>query len=487
VPAERLAALRIGLAAVLLLDVLFSYWPHRHDFFGRESLGDPVLFSWRIRWNSEVVAEDLHDLPEDIVEHDPFQQTLAQRWRWSLLKEVEDPTVIHAAMLAWIAGIVCLLFGLCTRSAAVIVWVLSTSFATINNAIDNAGDEIRYIMLFYLMVCPAGAVWSIDAWLGRRFGVKATRAIGGLAAFAWACLVMLLVLQLVPTVSDLAARLLLVSCGVISAVAVWAWWVPRPLRGRIFVYPWALRLLFVQLIFIYFCNGLFKATGADWNRGDSLYYVLGDLTLTRWSFAQFHLPYWLTKLFTHAVLIWEVGFPFLVVLPWVLANWLEQPGNRYPVSVLWLIIILGLCCWIGWVYGDSRLWKLVITSALWTLVGGLWYSLLWLKRRAPLAIPLLATTLRLIVVLTLSFGVAFHLGIGLSMELGGFVPYILCMYLPLLPWERLRVRPRSSPLPCTRGRGAGGEGVITGQTQSPSPQPLSPEAGARGYSDNALT
>src|SRR5262245_39636294 len=38
VRAERLAALRIGLAAVLLADILTTYGPHVHDFYGPDSL-----------------------------------------------------------------------------------------------------------------------------------------------------------------------------------------------------------------------------------------------------------------------------------------------------------------------------------------------------------------------------------------------------------------------------------------------------------------
>src|SRR5262249_51638808 len=37
----------------------------------------------------------------------------------------------------------------------------------------------------------------------------------------------------------------------------------------------------------------------------------------------------------------------------------------------------------------------------------------------------------------LVLGAAFHVGIGLSMELACFALYMLCLYLPLLPWERL--------------------------------------------------
>ena len=39
--------------------------------------------------------------------------------------------------------------------------------------------------------------------------------------------------------------------------------------------------------------------------------------------------------------------------------------------------------------------------------------------------------------LALVLGVMFHLGIMASMELGPFVPYALCMYLPLIPLEWL--------------------------------------------------
>jgi hypothetical protein len=182
----------------------------------------------------------------------------------------------------------------------VTAWVLSTSVANINPSLENAGDVIRGIILFYLMLTPCGAAWSLDAWRRRRAG---------------------------------------------------------RLAGPVFVYPWALRLLFLQMVFIYVCNGLYKLMGPDWRSGDSLYYVLGDLVLSRWSYAQVPVPYLLTRILTWVVLAWELAFPLLV-------------------------------CW-----RPTR-------------------------------------------VAALLFGVAFHLGIGLTMELGGFVPYMLCFYLPLVPWER---------------------------------------------------
>jgi uncharacterized membrane protein YphA (DoxX/SURF4 family) len=261
------------LAGLLFLDILCTYLPQVSDLFGRDSLGSPEAFRW-------------------------YGQT--PRWHWSVLRGVEDPNVLRLVAVLWAGSTLFLALGLWTRVSAVVTWVLSTSFASLNCSIDNAGDEIRGIILLYLMLSPCGAAWSLDCWLKRRRG-------------RWA--------------------------------------------GPAFISPWALRLLFVQMVWIYFSNGLFKLSGDRWRSGDSLYYVLADLTLARWSYAQIPVPYLLTRLLSWGVLIWEAGFPLWVALPWT--------------------------------------------------------------RKA-----------------ALFFGVAFHLGIALTMELGFFVPYTLTLYLPLLPWER---------------------------------------------------
>jgi hypothetical protein len=306
VRAERLAALRIGLCTVLLLDVLLTYWPNAAVFFGRDSFGSPEVVTWM--FPAERAPDPLSDATGW------FSWLLRQpRWRWSLLRDVQDPRVITAAMAVWLVAISLTLVGLCTRLTAVVVWVLSTSFAYLNPNIDNAGDQVRGIILFYLMLTPCGAAWSLDAWLSRRGGPR----------------------------------------------------VPA------FIYPWALRLLFVQMVLIYFCNGVHKFVGHDWRAGTSLYLVLGDLTLARFSYTSLPVPYSLLRLSAWFVLVWEVMFPILV------------------------------------------LWRPVRVVAL-------------------------------------AFGAAFHVGIWVTMELGCFAPYMLCLYLPLLPWERWvdRRSPDTAPRFC---------------------------------------
>ncbi len=307
VRAERLAALRIGLALVLLIDVLTTYLPNATLFYGPDGFAANGSFDW-------YITKPKHWPPHNWGEAKEDYQDPPRKWLWSVLYREGDPyeaPVIYLAMVVWIVALVGLLFGFCTRINAVIVWVLSTSFANINTYIDNGGDLVRGIALFYLIWCPSGAVWSVDAWLRKR-------------------------------------------------------------KGPLFVSPWALRLLFLQMVFIYWCNGLHKVVGEDWQKGQALYYVLGDLTLARFSYALSPLPvewtYWVTRLMSWFVLTWEVTLPLLLI------------------------------------------WRPV--------------------RRVALV-----------------FGALFHLGILASMELGFFAPYMLCLYLPLLPWEKLadRWQKKSAP------------------------------------------
>jgi hypothetical protein len=418
VRAERLAALRIGLAGCLLLDILCTYLPGLDSFFSQDSLGNATVFDWRtnaprLSWSLLRGVGDplvtflamtvwlvatlwiLTDLGTRALrgggprERDPLRFSLpswvvagtlfvlsfwsrmpGQRgeleyaflvplpliglsiafyaldvlrrlrndggggwirplilvaclssvvllgaglslssaaqlppeavWSRVLGPWNKDPPVMHAAMFIWAGATLLLLLGLWTRPAAIASWALSISFANLNDKIDNAGDTIRIIIQFYLMLCPCGAVWSLDRLWRRWRG------------------------QDVPV---------------------------------LYVAPWPLRLLFVQLAFIYFCNGFYKLFGGSWREGDSLFYVLRDFTLTRFSPADIPLPLWALRIMTWTVLAWEVSFPVLAL-------------NR------------------------------------WT---------------------------RLVALL---FGVGFHLGIFASMELGFFVPYTLCIYLTFVPWER---------------------------------------------------
>ncbi len=98
VRAERLAALRIGVAIMLLVDVFTLYLPHADAFFGRDSLGSPEVFA-------------------------PSALSL----RWSLLRGVESPAAVTGVFVVWAVSATLLLLGVLPRFSAMVAWALSVS------------------------------------------------------------------------------------------------------------------------------------------------------------------------------------------------------------------------------------------------------------------------------------------------------------------------------------------------------------------------
>jgi hypothetical protein len=144
VPAQRLAALRIGVGLVLLLDVLATYLPRAADFFGPEGLSAQGTLVGTAAW------PDWHRVLLD-------QVTTFETWRLLLW--------------AWAAAACLLTLGLLPRVAAAAAWFLSISLTSIYPAMHNSGDQVRSILLLYLALSPCGAVWSVTAlWKGRRNG-----------------------------------------------------------------------------------------------------------------------------------------------------------------------------------------------------------------------------------------------------------------------------------------------------------------------------
>lgn len=212
--------------------------------------------------------------------------------------------VISASFVVFVGAAGCLCLGLFSRSSAFLCWVLLLSFTNLNPLINSRGDAIRDIIPFYLMLGPCGAAWSLDSLIARRRGA---------------------------------------------------------VHGRVFVSPWPVRMLLIQLCTIYFFTGLFKLFSDDWWSGRCLYYVLCDLVLARNSFNDLRIPYPLLQLGTWFALLWEVTFPL-----WLLTRWsriavfligvsfhlgtfavLELGGFEWYMTVLYLPLIP----WSRWLRG----------------------------------------------------------------------------------------------------------------------------------------
>jgi hypothetical protein len=235
VRAERLAALRVGVGLVLLLDILATYLPFLRDYYGPGSLADPDVFASRFAW---------------------------PHGHWSVLRALPDTWGPPAALAVWALAALALTVGWHPRAAAAVAWALSLSFFNSNYYLHNSGDRLRHTLLFILMLAPCGAVWAVSP---RPEGARARCAPSG-----------------------------------------------RGETNAVFIYPWPLRLLFLQLVLTYFMNGVYKLFGPEWRDGTILHYILNDVGWARWSLP---LPLWLTRGAAWFVLAWELSFPLLLLRP----------------------------------------------------------------------------------------------------------------------------------------------------------------------------
>jgi HTTM domain len=165
-----------------------------------------------------------------------------------------------------VAACVCLMLGLGTRLAAVVVFAGIVSFERRNPFVFNSGDGLIRVMALYLALAPSGAALSLDS-LRRGPG---------------------------------------------------RFW-EQPLRA-----PWAWRLLQVQFSVLYVSAAWAKLRGGSWNDGTAVSYALRVADLHR-----FGAPHFLShgvlasNLLTYGAVAIELALGVLVwnrrLRPWVLA------------------------------------------------------------------------------------------------------------------------------------------------------------------------
>jgi hypothetical protein len=173
--------------------------------------------------------------------------------RFSPLHYVDDPRVSHAFLAVTTAVAVAFTLGWRTRVMSVLLYLGLLSFYHRNVASNGGPDAVPVIVSFYMMLCPCGAAFSLDA-------IRAARKRGTLA---------------------------------------------EPL-----ITPWGLRLLQMQICLIYFQSSVIKCQGPLWLNGTTVHYVLFNR-----EFGQFNLE-WLAQyplvinLMTHGALLTEFALAF---------------------------------------------------------------------------------------------------------------------------------------------------------------------------------
>jgi hypothetical protein len=133
IPAERAAALRIAVAAVVLFDVLVLYLPDLRALYGPGGFGDPFH----------------------------FDAIFAQTNRWSLLRVLPGSWGPTALLGAWAIAATALLLGYRPRLAALVCWVAAVSFSQANLYLHNGGDQLKLFALLMLAFLPTDGRWAV--------------------------------------------------------------------------------------------------------------------------------------------------------------------------------------------------------------------------------------------------------------------------------------------------------------------------------------
>jgi hypothetical protein len=177
-------------------------------------------------------------------------------WRWSLLRVLPATWGPQVLLGVWVLAALALVLGYRPRLAAFAAWMLAVSFAHSNLAMHNGGDQLKLIVLLMLVFLPSDGCWAI-----RRHP---------------------------------AARIV---------------------NGPVFIHPWPLRLLMIQLALMYFMNGYYKALGPAWRDGSVMYYVANNPSWAHFSPDYLPLPEGALRLLALVTLFWELFFPLLVLMP----------------------------------------------------------------------------------------------------------------------------------------------------------------------------
>lgn len=225
----------------------------------------------RIAWGAVMILWTLSLLPDV----DPFLKEGALRYErplpsgsWNPLDWIGWSGAPLAACLVLLAASAATMVGYRTRLSSAVALLCLLSIQRTNSTIFNSGDLTLRLIGISVMFSPCGLLWSVDAALARRRGVRQE---------------------------------------------------PAPWRA-----PWALRLLQLHIAVGYVLSAAAKLRGSRWHDGTAL-----EMTLRLEDLQRFRAPEWLLSqsillnLLTWATLAFEASFVFLVWnrrwRPWVLA------------------------------------------------------------------------------------------------------------------------------------------------------------------------
>ena len=135
---RSLAALRLGMAILILFDIFSNRLSHVETFYSRAGI-----------------------LPAELA-----REFLGPGY-WSIYWQVDQISTIQTLLLVNAFAALCLLVGFQTRIATAVCLVLIWSLQVCNPLVLNGGDILLRMLLFWSIFLPLGAVWSVDERLSK--------------------------------------------------------------------------------------------------------------------------------------------------------------------------------------------------------------------------------------------------------------------------------------------------------------------------------
>jgi HTTM domain len=137
--------------------------------------------------------------------------------RFSPLQYVQEPAIAYGVLAATMAAAAGVTLGWHTRIMNVLLYLGLLSLYHRNVSSNGGPDAVPMLLSFYMMLCPGGAAYSLDALRAAR---------------------------------------------------------KRGTHVEPIIVPWAQRMLQMQICLIYFQSCVIKCQGALWREGTSVHYVL---------------------------------------------------------------------------------------------------------------------------------------------------------------------------------------------------------------------
>ena len=175
-------------------------------------------------------------------------------YHWSHWWLIQSPTLMWGSHIVAVAICACFALGLWTRVTGVLTWLITISYAQRVPEAMYGLDQINSWLMFYLMLGPSGAAFSLDRVFSKERQI------------------------------------------------------PPPSSGANIV----LRLMQLHLCLVYLSAGLAKLQGPAWWDGTALWGALANREYQTFDLTWLvHYPV-LVNLLTHATVAWEISYVALV-------------------------------------------------------------------------------------------------------------------------------------------------------------------------------